>query len=133
MPDLSSGAKDLSVLVVDDAPTMRALLVAILKSFGIKRIYDAADGMAALRSLESHPIDLIFCDWEMPKKTGLELFQELRDDAQYKDIPFVLVTSVAEMDKVKVAIQSGVKYYIVKPFKEQTLLERLNEIFPEQS
>ena len=83
MPDLASRAKDISILVVDDAPTMRALLVAILKSFGIKRVYDAADGVSAMRSLESYSIDLIFCDWEMPRKTGLELFQELRDDAQY--------------------------------------------------
>ncbi len=131
MPNLSSKAKAINVLVVDDAPTMRALLVAILKSFGIKRVYDAEDGVSAVRVLESHSIDLIFCDWEMPLKSGIELFQELRDDAQYKDIPFVLVTSVAEMDKVKTAIQSGIKYYIVKPFKELTLLERLNEIFPE--
>ncbi len=112
---------------------MRSLLHAILKSFGVAKVIEAQDGEAAIKMLERYEIDLIFCDWEMPRKTGLELFLDLSSKPEYANIPFVLVTSVAELDKVKQAIQKGIQHYIVKPFKEATILEKLNQIFPETS
>jgi len=128
MQELSDDNKTKNYLVVDDAPSMRSLLVAILKSFGITHIYEAADGNKALQILQEKQVDLVFCDWEMPKKDGLQLFKDLKGDDKTKDIPFVLVTSMAELDKVKVAIGSGVENYIVKPFKEDTLLSKINEV-----
>lgn len=127
---LTSEARKISILVIDDASTMRVLLSSILKSFGVAKVYDAPDAIAAFKELDMRPIDLIFCDWEMPHKTGLEFFNELKQHSDFKAIPFVLVTSVADMDKVKVAIQSGVEHYIVKPFKEATLMDKLNSLFP---
>ncbi len=121
------------ILVVDDAPSMRSLLVCILKSFGVARIYEAADAKAATKQLNTHEVDLIFCDWEMPNKTGLEFFEELREQQAYSQIPFVLVTSVAETQKVRAAIQAGVQHYIVKPFKEVTIMEKLEQLYPEVS
>jgi len=57
----------------------------------------------------------------MPKNDGLELFNEIQKNSQLKPTPFVLVTSMAEADKVKTAISSGVENYIVTPFKKDTL------------
>lgn len=116
-------------LIIDDARSMRGLLNAILKSMGIARIYEASDGSDALNQLKVSPVDFIFCDWEMPKKDGLELFNDLKQDSNLKDIPFVLVTSMAELDKVKIAIDAGIKDYIVKPFKEDTILNKINNIY----
>ena len=129
MLELSPEIKNTSILVVDDAPSMRSLLVAILKSFGFTRIYEAGDGQQAQQLLENKSVNLIFCDWEMPKKDGLQLFKDIQQEQDLKDIPFVLVTSMAEVDKVKTAISSGVVHYIVKPFKEDTLLAKINAIF----
>lgn len=129
MQELSAEIKNKRLLVVDDAPSMRTLLVAILKGFGFTRIYEAGDGQQAIKLLERQTVDLVFCDWEMPKKDGLELFNELQKDAKLKPMPFVLVTSMAELDKVKTAIDSGIENYIVKPFKEDTLINKINEIF----
>ncbi|MDH5766392.1 MAG: response regulator [Gammaproteobacteria bacterium] len=117
------------VLIVDDAGSMRALLSATLKSYGFKYVFEATDGSEAYRLLQLKPIGLIFCDWEMPNKDGLQLFKDLKQEEKLKNIPFVLVTSMAELDKVKVAINEGVKDYIVKPFKEGTLLSKINGIF----
>lgn len=121
------------VLVVDDAPSMRSLLTCILKSFGVSRVYEAADAKMAMKQLETHEIDLIFCDWEMPNKTGIEFFEEIHQHQSYSQIPFILVTSVAETQKVRVAIQAGIQHYIVKPFKEVTIMEKLEQLYPEVS
>ncbi len=130
MREISSKAKSARVLIVDDAPSMRSLLAAILKSFGVKRIFEAENTQSAMKYLETVDIDVVFCDWEMPGKTGLEFFQELRKQQSYADLPFILVTSVAEIEKVKTAIQAGVKHYVVKPFKEATLMDKIDDIFP---
>ena len=129
MLELSPEIKNKSILVVDDAPSMRSLLVAILKSFGFTRIYEAGDGQQAQQLLEKKSVILIFCDWEMPRKDGLQLFKDIQQEQNLKDIPFVLVTSMAEINKVKTAIGSGVDHYIVKPFKEDTLMAKINTIF----
>jgi len=131
MSELTPAAKNVKVLIVDDAPSMRSLLMAILKSFGIKNIYEAGDGAAALSLLDARDVDLIVCDWEMPKKDGLELFHDIRKNDTYSEVPFILVTSMSEVDKVKIALKAGVEHYIVKPFKPDTIFNKINAIFPE--
>ena len=130
MSELTLAAKKVRVLIVDDAPSMRSLLLAILKSFGIKNVYEAGDGTAALTVLEARDIDLIVCDWEMPKMDGLALFNNIRNNDSYAKIPFILVTSMSEVDKVKIALKAGVEHYIVKPFKPDTIFSKINTIFP---
>jgi len=71
---------------------------------------------------------VILCDWEMPKMNGLELFIEVK---KMRNPPaFILVTSNAEMGKVKDAVAKGVKHYIVKPIKPETILKKLSTILP---
>ena len=129
MQELTQEVKNIRLLIVDDAPSMRSLLSAILKSFGITHIFEASDGKEAMQFMQKSNIDLIFCDWEMPKLDGLQFFAELKKDEQLQNIPFVLVTSMAELDKVKTAMQAGVKDYIVKPFKQDTILSKIIELF----
>ena len=131
MADLPSDIKNRTFLIVDDAPSMRSLLSAIIKSFGIKRVYEAADGNEALRVLEKRTIDIVFCDWEMPKMDGLQLYENLLKDEKYSAIPFVLVTSAAELDKVKTALAKGIQEYVVKPFKEDTILSKIVKLLEE--
>ena len=128
MSVLSSGLNKKAILIVDDAPSMRALLSATLKNFGFSCIYEAKDGIEAERILKNKSVDLIFCDWEMPNKDGLQLFKELQQNELLKHIPFVLVTSMAELEKVKVAIDAGVREYIAKPYKEGVLLEKVKKV-----
>ena len=131
MADLPADIKNRTFLIVDDAPSMRSLLSAIIKSFGIKRVYEAADGNEALRIIEKRTIDIVFCDWEMPKKDGLQLYEDLQKDEKYSAIPFVLVTSAAELDKVKIALVKGIQEYVVKPFKEDTILSKIVKLLDE--
>ena len=129
MKKLAEQIQNKKILIIDDAASMRGLLAAILKGYGLSRIYEAADGNAGLQLLQKRDIDLIFCDWEMPKKDGLQLYLELQKDDELKQIPFILVTSMAELEKVKTAMQAGIKDYIVKPFKQETIVQKINDIF----
>ena len=63
-----------------------------------------------------------------PNKDGLQLFKELQKNEELKQIPFVLVTSMAELEKVKIAIDAGVREYIAKPYKEGVLLEKVKKV-----
>ncbi len=120
--------KNITILVVDDSESMRKVLVSIIKSFGIGTILEANNGIAALNIIKEQELNVILCDWEMPKMNGLELFVEVK---KMRNPPvFVLVTSNAEMDKVKDAVAKGVKHYIVKPIKPETILKKLSTILP---
>ena len=120
--------ENIRILVVDDADSMRKVLVYIIKSLGINHVFEANNGASALNIINEKTVDLIICDWEMPKMNGLELYIELQ---KKKDPPpFILVTSNAEIDKVKGAIAKGVKHYIVKPIKPETISKELSSIFP---
>lgn len=121
-------SKNLRVLVVDDAGSMRNVLVSIIKSLGINHVFDTDNGASALNIINEKELDLIICDWEMPKMTGLELFIEVQK--MKEPPPFVLVTSNAEMEKVKSAVEKGVKHYIVKPIKPETISKKIRSIFP---
>ena len=121
----------MSVLVIDDAASMRSLLAAMLKGLGVHKVYDTASGDSALKMLDKKTVDIIFCDWEMPEKTGIDVFNILKENPDLNSIPFILVTSVAELEKVKQAKNAGIEHYIVKPFKETTIMDKLNQLFPE--
>lgn len=124
-------SKNIRVLVIDDAESMRKVLVAILKSFGISRIFEANNGESALNLINEKEFDVIICDWEMPKMNGLDLFIEVQKKTAPP--PFILLTSTAEIEKVKTAIKHGVQHYIVKPIKPETISKELKSIFPENS
>jgi len=120
--------KNITILVVDDSESMRKVLISIIKSFGIDNILEANNGIAALNIIKEQELNVILCDWEMPKMNGLELFIEVK---KMRNPPaFVLVTSNAEMGKVKDAVAKGVKHYIVKPIKPETILKKLSTILP---
>ena len=119
----------MKVLVVDDFATMRKIVRNILKQIGFEDITEAEDGNAALRILKSDKIGLVVTDWNMPNMTGLELLQEIRRDAQTKNIPVLMVTAEGLKENVMEAIKAGVNNYVVKPFTAEVLQEKLETIF----
>ena len=67
--------------------------------------------------LRSGKIDLIISDWNMPKMDGLELLRTIKDYPELATIPFIMITSESEKDKVDEAFKASVNQYICKPFK----------------
>lgn len=116
------------VLVVDDALFIRDLIKKGLRSYfpGI-HIDEAVNGRKAQQMLGSHSFDLILCDWEMPEMSGLELLTWFRQQAEFKSIPFIMVTSRGDKDNVVQAIQAGVTDYIGKPFTQEQLTSKVTK------
>lgn len=117
-----------SVLVVDDALFIRDLIKKGLRSyFPGMHIDEAVNGRKAQQMLSTHSFDLILCDWEMPEMSGLELLTWFRQQAEFKSIPFIMVTSRGDKNNVVQAIQAGVTDYIGKPFTQEQLTSKVTK------
>lgn len=108
---------DINVLIVDDEPGLLKIMKHNLRKIGFKKIIATNNGKAALEGLANNKIGLILSDWSMPEMNGVELFNAIKKKEGLKDIPFILVTSHAEKDKVEGAIKEGIRNYILKPYE----------------
>jgi two-component system chemotaxis response regulator CheY len=120
--------KDLRILVVDDFATMRRMIKNILKQLGYTHIEEAENGQAAWTVLETHEIDLVISDWNMPTMTGLELLKAVRGDDRFKDLPFIMVTAEGQQENVIEAAQNKVSQYVVKPFNADTIAGKIESV-----
>lgn len=119
---------DLKILIVDDSPTMRRILVNTVVKAGYLSVKEAEDGRDALAKMMAGKFDLLMTDWNMPNMNGLELVEAVRADANLKGIPILMVTTRNMKDDIVTAIKSGVNGYIVKPFDAKTLNSKITEI-----
>ena len=71
--------RNMRILVVDDAQTMRRIIVNLLRQLGFTNMTEADDGTTAWERLSTEHIDLIISDWNMPKMTGIELLKKVRE------------------------------------------------------
>ncbi|ROL56469.1 response regulator [Bacteroidetes/Chlorobi group bacterium MS-B_bin-24] len=115
-------------LVVDDSPTMRRIVINALKSFGIEDIVEAEDGQDALSKLQTHKIDFVITDWNMPNMSGLDLTKAIRASEQWKNLPILMVTTRGLKEDIIQALQAKVNNYIVKPFTPQVLKEKITAV-----
>lgn len=126
------GYETRKVMVVDDSSVMRQIIKNNLRQLGfeLSNLLDAEDGEDALQKINQDKIDLVISDWNMPKMTGIDFLKAIRADGDLKELPFLMVTSEADKEKIMEAVQAGVNQYIVKPFNANQLEEKIKEIFP---
>lgn len=122
------------ILIVDDFETVRLFLRNALNQIGIENIEEAGDGKEALQMIgdskkSGQPFDMVFCDWNMPEMTGIELLHELRKTPDHQALPFVMVTAESETSSVESALKAGTTDYITKPFTVDGLREKIESIF----
>jgi len=112
------------ILIVEDSPTMRALLCAAFEDLGSPvKITEASSGFEALRYLPRESFDLIVTDINMPDINGLELVSFAKSNAAYRSIPLIIVsTEGSERDREK-GVGLGADAYLVKPFAPEALKE----------
>jgi|TARA_Y100001960_G_C14655365_1_gene818055 two-component system chemotaxis response regulator CheY len=123
--------KNMRILVVDDFPTMRRIVINLLKQLGFSNVVEASDGKEALEKVRSDKIDLVVSDWNMPNMTGIDFLKELRADEKFKALPFIMVTAEGKKENVIAAVHAGVSNYVVKPFNAATLKEKLIKVVGE--
>lgn len=113
------------ILIVDDSPVMRSMLKRLLVAMGIKEVTEAGDGYQALQLIATSIFDLILLDWRMPVLPGLDTLKQLKAMPDLCAIPVVMVASESQKQNIVEAIQAGAADYIIKPFDEKILREKL--------
>ena len=118
----------LKVLVVEDNLQARTMIRMMCKELGISQVFTANDGKEALDFLGSCDdlVNIIICDWKMPRMTGIELLQQVR--TVDPDVPFLMLTGLANVDSVVAARESGVSGYLRKPFSAEQLEQKIRTL-----
>jgi len=119
---------DLKILAVDDSPTMRRIIINTLKRAGFADVIEASDGKDALAKMKVEKPNFVITDWNMPEMDGLTFISTLRSQAEYKDLPVLMVTTRSVKEDIVDAMKAGVNNYIVKPFTPETLKAKIDQM-----
>jgi two-component system, chemotaxis family, chemotaxis protein CheY len=112
-------------LIVDDSRAMRTILSRIVTALGFE-VSVAVHGGDALAQLQAgaRP-ELMLVDWNMPEMNGYELLKKVRADPAYANIKIVMVTTETEMSQIASALAAGADEYVMKPFTNEVIFEKL--------
>ncbi len=113
------------VVVIDDSPIVRKLAELALEEEGYK-VYTASDGEEGLKVAEDISPALILVDFIMPRMSGYEFCKSARESNRLKDVPIILITGKGEDVGKKFIEKFGIADYFIKPFKSETLTEKVN-------
>ncbi len=119
---------DLRVMLVDDDPDFRWMIKKQLISLGVKEIVQFSSAKGVIEDLLEGKADVVLCDWNMFGRSGIDVLKSVRKNEKIKDIPFIIVTSEADKEKVMEAIHAKVTDYIVKPVNKEVLIEKLSGV-----
>ena len=112
-------------LIIDDSRAMRAILKRILVKLDFKTS-EAADGLEGLQRLEENDdISICLVDWNMPNMNGYEFVKAVRAEKSNQDIWLMMVTTETEMTRVVKAMAAGANEYVMKPFTDDVIIEKL--------
>ena len=131
---MSTGLEALRVLVADDNQHMRAILVVMLNSFGIKAIREVKDGADGMDALRRWPADLAVVDFQMEPVDGVEFTRMVRTapDTPNPYLPIIMLTGFSEEHRVGRARDAGVTEFLVKPVNVRELLARVHAVIYRQ-
>lgn len=120
--------KSLRILVVEDQQQTRVWIADVLKQMGVREVQTANDGSEALDIVHRDPggVDLIICDWAMPRMNGMDLLAAIRTIRP--NLPFIMETGHGTKDHVLAARAQGVDAFIVKPYSAAQLEVRIRTL-----
>lgn len=113
------------VLIVDDADFIRLLLRDILTENGHRVVGEASDGVEAILKYRELRPDIVTMDIVMPKTNGIEAVRAIKEE--YPKARIVMISALGQQKLVMESIRSGAKDFIVKPFKERTVIDIINK------
>jgi type IV pilus assembly protein PilB len=115
-----------TVLLADDDPQMRKLVKMVLEREGFT-IIEAADGLDTLDAIQTHPIDLVLLDQDMPRLTGLGVLEELRARVETSGLPVIMLTARTDETESE-ALALGAQDYLTKPVQPRSLVARVKAV-----
>lgn len=120
------------ILVADDEPHIRRVLVTLLESasFGVTEARDGEEALAALDS--GNGVDFFLLDLMMPGASGLEVLDRIRSHPHHRHTPVIILTAKGQDTDRDAALAAGADDFLTKPFSPKKLLARIQEILAER-
>jgi two-component system cell cycle response regulator len=115
------------ILTVDDSKTVRIIVKKAFKTYDCE-IIEASNGVEGLATAAKEAPDVILLDVTMPVMDGVEMLTKLKSDPALKAIPVIMLTAEGGRDNVLKIAKIGVRDYMVKPFREEVLVEKVGRI-----
>ena len=115
------------VLVCDDDARVRGLLGRLLAAHGFS-VRTADNGEHALDEISRHTPDLLLLDITMPVMDGVTMLTKLKENPELKSIPVIMLTAESGRENVAYIAKLGVRDYMVKPFQDVQLIEKVKRI-----
>lgn len=115
------------ILTVDDSKTVRIIVKKAFKTFDCD-VIEAQNGVEGLAMAAKETPDIILLDITMPVMDGVEMITKLKSDPSLKSIPVLMLTAEAGRENVMKIAKIGVRDYIVKPFKEEVLVDKVSRV-----
>jgi two-component system cell cycle response regulator len=117
----------LKILSVDDSKMIHSVIAKAFKTYNVELLF-ASNGVEGLAVATREKPDIIILDVTMPVMDGIETLTKLKTDPSLKDIPVIMLTAEAGKENVIKIARIGIRDYIIKPFTEQLVVERVSRI-----
>lgn len=116
-----------NMLIIDDSRYARSFIKSALFSFGVRNVIEAGDGASGVITLRDQKVDLVLVDHDMEPMDGVDFTRIVRggDEVACVDIPIIMISGMAEMEKVIEARNAGVNEFLVKPVSADSLFRRV--------
>ena len=116
------------ILVVDDSPTMRRMVIASLRNIKDVNFHEASSGLEAIEQLALLRVKLVILDLNMPDMHGLEVVSFMRSHKQYQATPIIILTTRNDNESRDIALAKGASAYMTKPFLPNVLAAQVVEL-----
>jgi two-component system chemotaxis response regulator CheY len=122
-----------TILVVDDSPTMRRMIMASLRELRDVEFDQAASGLEAIERLAVAPVDLVVLDLNMPDVHGLEVLRFVRSHDRFRTLPVVVLTTRGDEESRTTALGAGASRYLTTPFQPTALVPEIRSLLDASS
>jgi two-component system chemotaxis response regulator CheY len=116
------------ILIVDDSPTIRRMVMASLSALPGATFSEAGSGLEAIEAIAVASVHAIVLDLNMPDMHGLDVLRFVRTHDRYKDVPVMVLTTRGDVTSRGAALHAGASAYMTKPFSPTALLAAVTEL-----
>jgi len=119
--------KEKIVLVVDDSETIRQQVAGALERAGFS-VIEAADGVDGLERANQNELCMVILDVNMPRLSGLEMLERLRENPKHKTLPVLMLTTEVQQSMIERAKKAGARGWMIKPVKMDQLVSAVTKL-----
>jgi two-component system chemotaxis response regulator CheY len=121
------------ILIVDDSPILRHMVLEALRTMGDVSFEQAANGLEAIERLALSHFDLMTLDLNMPDMHGLEVLQFVRQQPAHAALPILVLTTKGDEETRQAALQAGAASYVTKPFSPEVVVREVRALLEKRN